>query len=394
MKLLKGEIEVQIDNTTMVSVNKTGNLLEITRHFEGSSPMDFISSVAVKMVVRDDGTTHAAKIVDRGQINKETFGHGLYDRLIEVYADSTEILCMFFWSTETGDYQTIPATFARGLKLRVQIERGAGEREVVVRENVDWDNMSKVEKYDFVLRKFSELLNKEGELTQEEAMQLATHKHYKGGLYRELGTIRDADNGQAAARTLYLHLFPHENSAWHRNAEEFHGFLDSGEKRFAKIEDQYPFILNDDGQSMEVNVVLHRFDDKPNANGVVFGGALGQKMIDDLNERARTTMFVGEYCPQYEPNDARFGKVNEFNTCCRFTNFTTTEVTTLKGHRQKVLVGTVQPYGPQAMDYMDKLRSSPLVGFAMRGYYETIVDGDKQYLSPSKIISFDFVAKR
>jgi hypothetical protein len=50
--------------------------------------------------------------------------------------------------------------------------------------------------------------------------ETATHQHYKGGLYRLVGTACDADTGRlvkgkdGAARVLYEHLFPFERQFW------------------------------------------------------------------------------------------------------------------------------------------------------------------------------------
>ena len=49
----------------------------------------------------------------------------------------------------------------------------------------------------------------------------ATHQHYKGGLYRRLGIIRDADTGEYTDRTGYLHIFPYAYDLWSRKTSEF-----------------------------------------------------------------------------------------------------------------------------------------------------------------------------
>jgi hypothetical protein len=71
--------------------------------------------------------------------------------------------------------------------------------------------------------------------TREAAMALGTHVHYKGGIYREIGKVRNADDADAPDRTLYQHLFPHERSNWHRDTEEFNDTLNTGQRRFDPI---------------------------------------------------------------------------------------------------------------------------------------------------------------
>lgn len=57
----------------------------------------------------------------------------------------------------------------------------------------------------------------------------ATHQHYKGGLYRLLGPVRDADTGEpllgqdGLPRVVYQHLYPHEPGLWVRDRTEFFG---------------------------------------------------------------------------------------------------------------------------------------------------------------------------
>lgn len=57
----------------------------------------------------------------------------------------------------------------------------------------------------------------------------ATHQHYKGGLYRLLGSVRDSRTGgplldlDGQPMIAYMHLFPHAQEIWVRGAEEFNG---------------------------------------------------------------------------------------------------------------------------------------------------------------------------
>lgn len=51
----------------------------------------------------------------------------------------------------------------------------------------------------------------------------ATHQHYKGGLYRLVGPVKDADTGRALLgkggelMLVYQHLWPHEKGLWVRS---------------------------------------------------------------------------------------------------------------------------------------------------------------------------------
>lgn len=55
----------------------------------------------------------------------------------------------------------------------------------------------------------------------------ATHQHYKGGLYRLLGPVRDSETGEVALAEdgsewiTYLHVYPHAVELWRRPASEF-----------------------------------------------------------------------------------------------------------------------------------------------------------------------------
>lgn len=69
----------------------------------------------------------------------------------------------------------------------------------------------------------------------------ATHQHYKGGLYRLLGPLMDADTGlpvpakhprQTPGRVVYEHVYPHERQLWVRDREEFEEDLPDGRPRF------------------------------------------------------------------------------------------------------------------------------------------------------------------
>ena len=79
-------------------------------------------------------------------------------------------------------------------------------------------------------------------LSDQELLKLApeaTHQHFKGGLYRYLGPLMDADTGRQMERNgkplvCYLHVYPHANEPWARVATEFFGLKDY-KPRFRKL---------------------------------------------------------------------------------------------------------------------------------------------------------------
>lgn len=56
----------------------------------------------------------------------------------------------------------------------------------------------------------------------------ATHQHYKGGLYKLLGPVKDSETGEVAtapdgsAWLIYEHCYPHARELWRRPASEFY----------------------------------------------------------------------------------------------------------------------------------------------------------------------------
>lgn len=72
----------------------------------------------------------------------------------------------------------------------------------------------------------------------------ATHQHYKGGLYRLLGPVRDAETGKAVeastlgnpgGRVVYEHVYPYMRELWIRDRFEFEEVLPDGTPRFRRI---------------------------------------------------------------------------------------------------------------------------------------------------------------
>lgn len=71
-------------------------------------------------------------------------------------------------------------------------------------------------------------------LTEEEALQYATHRHYKGGLYRRVFEAKHTENGEVL--TIYVHLYPHYISAYARPVEMFTGTLEDERLRFTPLQ--------------------------------------------------------------------------------------------------------------------------------------------------------------
>lgn len=70
-------------------------------------------------------------------------------------------------------------------------------------------------------------------LTEDEALEYATHRHYKGGLYRKLSEGKHSETGEEVV--VYEHLYPHERGIWVRPTEMFNGHLEDGTRRFTPL---------------------------------------------------------------------------------------------------------------------------------------------------------------
>lgn len=70
-------------------------------------------------------------------------------------------------------------------------------------------------------------------LSEEVAQSLATHRHYKGGLYRIIGPAQDSESNQEVV--VYEHLFPHPRQIWVRPSEMFFGKTEDGLVRFQAL---------------------------------------------------------------------------------------------------------------------------------------------------------------
>lgn len=69
--------------------------------------------------------------------------------------------------------------------------------------------------------------------SEAEALKLATHRHYKGGLYRRIFEAKHSEHDEVL--TVYVHIWPHDTSPWVRPAEMFHGRLDDERLRFVPL---------------------------------------------------------------------------------------------------------------------------------------------------------------
>lgn len=65
---------------------------------------------------------------------------------------------------------------------------------------------------------------------EEEAIQIATHRHYKGGLYYKLFDALHTETQENM--TVYLHVWPHDGGAYARPQLMFDGKNDDGQIRF------------------------------------------------------------------------------------------------------------------------------------------------------------------
>lgn len=69
--------------------------------------------------------------------------------------------------------------------------------------------------------------------SEDQALRLATHRHYKGGLYRWIANVADTETNES--RTWYEHIWPHAISLHDRPAAMFYGLLPDGRRRFEPL---------------------------------------------------------------------------------------------------------------------------------------------------------------
>ncbi|QTB82188.1 DUF1653 domain-containing protein [Burkholderia pseudomallei] len=72
-------------------------------------------------------------------------------------------------------------------------------------------------------------------MTEQEAERIATHRHYKGGLYRVIGVARHSETEERLV--VYERLWPKERSLWVRPEAMFEETLADGTPRFRKLAD-------------------------------------------------------------------------------------------------------------------------------------------------------------
>jgi hypothetical protein len=70
-------------------------------------------------------------------------------------------------------------------------------------------------------------------VTEAEALKLATHRHYKGGLYRVVGVAKHSESLEPM--TLYEHLWPNPPALWVRPKDKFEGRIEDGRLRFTPL---------------------------------------------------------------------------------------------------------------------------------------------------------------
>ena len=70
-------------------------------------------------------------------------------------------------------------------------------------------------------------------VTEPEALKLATHRHYKGGLYRVVGVAKHSETLEPMI--VYEHLWPNPPGLWVRPKEMFEGHIENGRLRFTPL---------------------------------------------------------------------------------------------------------------------------------------------------------------
>jgi hypothetical protein len=70
-------------------------------------------------------------------------------------------------------------------------------------------------------------------MTEDEALRFASHRHYKGGLYKVLGEAKHSETGEILV--VYEHLWPLGQSLWVRPASMYYERLADGRLRFEPL---------------------------------------------------------------------------------------------------------------------------------------------------------------
>lgn len=69
--------------------------------------------------------------------------------------------------------------------------------------------------------------------TREQALAIATHEHYKGGLYRVICEATHTESGEKLV--IREHVWPHAANTKARPADLFYGTLEDGRPRYRKL---------------------------------------------------------------------------------------------------------------------------------------------------------------
>jgi hypothetical protein len=70
-------------------------------------------------------------------------------------------------------------------------------------------------------------------MTEQEAEKIATHRHYKGGLYRVIGVALHTETQEKL--TVYEHVWPHAPALYVRPETMFNETLPDGTPRFRAL---------------------------------------------------------------------------------------------------------------------------------------------------------------
>lgn len=387
-----GDVQVILVSNNHKTFNKTDNFLELSAEWEGAQVGDRIIAIAGVSVWQ--GTDQVPEI-HFSEIKKlpEGIAFGPYNEYIEIYNRKHPgvVFSQLQFNRKTGDFYILPSMQSdkNGWTAYFNLTRGQVEETTgTTSGTLDLGNV--VDRLNQAFQTLEELANLK--LTPEQAYQLATHRHYKGGLYREIGPIRNADDADGPARTLYFHLAPHFPQPWHRDTAEYHGLLENGQQRFAKIEDDVPLFNAEPAGSTVLHVNLRMVG--VNRNGIMITKEAAEDAVVKLNERARAGAILGEYgqpkLPAGEQGEKRALRIEDMNVCCQFVQFGVRPDISQQGKPVHVLAALVQPAGPLGMEFYDKITDpKSKVGFAMRAL-TTEVDGEWQL---DKIVTFDFVTK-
>ncbi|MDR3392176.1 MAG: hypothetical protein P4L77_10640 [Sulfuriferula sp.] len=390
-----GDLTVLLISNNHKTFNKTDNFLEMSAEWEGAQVADRILKILVTSVWQGAEQVPEIHCSEIKQL-PDGIAFGPYNEYLEIYSRKFPgvVFSQIQFNRKSGDFYVLPSMQSdkNGWTAHLDITRGqVEEAETSLSGQLDLGNV--VDRLNQAFKTIEELA--EIKLTEEQAFQLASHKHYKGGLYRAVGPIRDADDAAGPGRMLYFHLFPHHPQPWHRNTVEYNGLLENGQQRFAVIEDDVPLLINEPTDiTIEVNLRMIGV----NRNGMIISKEAAEQAIAKLNERARHGAVFGEYgqprLPAGEQGEKRAIRIEDMNVCCQFVHFGLRPVISQQGKPVHAMTATVQPAGPMGMDFFDKIKDPKAnVGFAMRAFTDDSIEDGQTVRRVKQIITFDFVAK-